>query len=254
MKTYHFNLEITKKCNQKCFYCFNDSGYSKKRDEFSLAEWKNLITGITLKGNESVHITGGEPFLHPDIMEILSHSINLGLKTSILSNGLNISRLAQSFPELFSKLVVAQISLDSMNPELHNKRRGYANSFSDAMSAIAALINLNVPVEVSSTVSDENINDLYEIGNFCKENNLGLIVRPLLTAGRAVGVLLSDNFINKISNTVKDLKDMNIQVTEDRFQYVEAENKSSNIWDNEILTVHKDGVVRGSTTSILNYF
>lgn len=251
----HFNLEITKKCNQKCFYCFNDSGYSKSSNELSLKEWKESISEISALGYKSVHITGGEPFLHPNIVDILKHSIEKGLSTTILSNGLKIANLSKLHPELFSKLSLAQISLDSMDKEMHNSRRGFRNAFDDAMNAIVALKKLNVPIEISTTVSKQNINHIFEIAEFCKEINASLILRPLISAGRANEIFHDLNFTKELNSIINTLKNsIGVSIIEDKFNYVGDGEMSDNFFKEfGTITVEATGIIRGvkfSNTSL----
>ncbi|MFN8305915.1 MAG: radical SAM protein [Ferruginibacter sp.] len=247
----HFNLEITKKCNQKCFYCFNDSGYSQSKNELTLTEWKNSISEIADLGYQSVHITGGEPFLHPAIVEILDHAINKGLSTTILSNGFKIAMLAKDNPDLFRKIKTAQISLDSTDPETHNSRRGFRNAYADAISAIAAFSELNVPIEISTTVSEQNINHLLDIGLFCKSIGAALILRPLISAGRASNIQHNEYFIEQL-NTIKSelINTYQVGVIDDRFCYVADENESDRLLlENGTVTVEATGKIRGKIVS-----
>lgn len=243
----HFNLEITKKCNQKCFYCFNDSGYSQSKNELSIEQWKNSLSEISSLNFKSVHITGGEPFLHPNIVEILQHSIGLGLETTILSNGLRIKKLAEKNPYLFSQIKTAQISLDSMNPEMHNARRGFKNAFPDAINAITTFLKLNVPVEISTTVSEQNLQDLFDIGAYCKTIGASLILRPLISTGRANDLKHSDTFHSTLNKIIFELKKtLQVNVIEDRFNYVGDESMSDKFFKEfGTITVEANGKIRG---------
>jgi MoaA/NifB/PqqE/SkfB family radical SAM enzyme len=243
----HFNLEITKKCNQKCFYCFNDSGYSQSKNELSVEQWKNSLTEISQLNFKSVHITGGEPFLHPKIVEILQHSIDLGLQTTILSNGFKIKKLADENPFLFSQIKTAQISLDSMKPEKHNARRGFQNAFPDAISAINTFLNLNVPVEISTTVSEQNLQDLFDIGAYCKTIGASLIVRPLISTGRATDLKHNDSFYSELEEAIYKLQnDFQVKVIDDRFNYVADDVMSERFFvEKGTITVEATGKIRG---------
>lgn len=248
MKTIkHFNLEIIKKCNQKCFYCFNDSGYSKSKDELSITEWINFISEIHNLGYKSIHLTGGEPFLHPNIVEILSHSIELGLETTILSNGLKISNLVENHPNLIGKLKLAQISLDSMDAKMHNSRRGFRDAFKDAMDAINALIKVNVPIEISATVSEENLQDLFDIGTYCKTIGASLIVRPLISTGRATDFKHKSNFSSDLEQVVCKMQNVfQVKVIEDKFNYVADDEMSERYFvEKGTITVEATGKIRG---------
>ena len=243
----HFNLEITKKCNQQCFYCFNDSGFTKSKDELSLEEWRNSISEIHNLGYKSVHITGGEPFLHPNIVEILSHSIELGLETTILSNGYKIPRLVEKHPTLFAKLKLAQISLDSMDAEIHNSRRGFKGAFKDALDAINALKRVNVPIEVSTTVSDQNILDITDIAKYCNSINASLIIRRLIQSGRAQSIEHSLKFNIQLEEIKEKLQShTNVNIVSDKFNYVADDNEIDRFFKEfGTVTVDATGNIKG---------
>lgn len=245
----HFNLEITKRCNQKCFYCFNNSGHSKTKDELTLSQWKDAISDIAYLGYKSVHITGGEPFLHPNIIEILQQAVELGLSTTVLSNGFRIESLAKKNYLLFSQIKTAQISLDSTEPSTHNTRRGFRHAYEDAISAIKTFINLNVPVEISTTVSDQNINDLLDIGLFCKEIGAVLIIRSMIKTGRALNIESSDNFNKRFDSIKLELINKHkIAVVDDRFCYVADDIESDKLFlQNGIITVEATGSIRSKS-------
>ena len=181
----HLNVELTRRCNQRCFYCFNNSGGVSRTGELQLEAWLAILGDLRSKGLQSVHFTGGEPFLYERITELLEAAQLMGLSTSILSNGFRIAEVASRFQSIISLLAVAQISLDSMNPAVHNQRRGYFDAWVHSMSAIRALCEISVPVEVSCVVDDDNIRELPAIARFCDQLQCGLILRPLVAQGRA---------------------------------------------------------------------
>ena len=78
MKIRHLNIEVTKRCNQRCFYCFNDSGIGSPASELTPEKWLNVLHAQS-RGLESVHLTGGEPFSYPGAIDILVGVPQLGL-------------------------------------------------------------------------------------------------------------------------------------------------------------------------------
>ncbi len=250
----HFNLEITKNCNQKCFYCFNDSGHADQKNELSLLEWKKIISEIHSLGHKSVHITGGEPFLHPNIIEILTHAIEFGLETTILSNGYKIAMLAEKYPTLFSKLKLAQISLDAMGPDVHNARRGYNGAFKDAIDAINALLKVNVPIEISSTVSDQSLFELIDIAKYCESINASLIIRELILEGRGKNINAKKAFNISKEEIVKELyAHTTVTVVSDRFNYVVDNNKCNKYFKEfGTVTIDASGKIKGDGIKFIN--
>lgn len=215
MKIEHVNIEVTKICNQSCSYCFNDSSPKSLNKSLSSEEWEKLLAIAKEKGLKSVHLTGGEPFTYKNIIQLIKICQNLDFETSILSNGFKISSYAVKYPEIFRRLKLAQISLDSLNEELNNKRRGYKKAYSDAISSIDALNHLGVPIEISMTIDAENINEIDEMIQFANKFKAKLILRPLILKGRN-----ELNIFEDVNEKIKYFEFFqNIEI-KDKFYYV----------------------------------
>ncbi|HDZ20149.1 hypothetical protein LCGC14_0017040 [marine sediment metagenome] len=217
----HLNIEVTHRCNQRCFYCFNDSGPFRKGAELSPATWLRILRAMIPMGLQSVHITGGEPFLWDGTVELLRGAQSLGLSTSVLSNGTHIPELAKSESRLLSCLSVAQVSLDAMTAEVHDQRRGISGAWRQAMEAIYTFFSLGVPVEISTAVSDGNVSELPAIAELCESLSARFLVRPLTVAGRASSYCGTKSFSYRlkrslllIRNSYRDL------LVDDSFHYV----------------------------------
>lgn len=242
----HANIEITRNCNQKCFYCFNDSGSLHKETELGLSEWKTILSNLHSFGCKSILVTGGEPFMHPDIIKIIEHSIGIGLETSILSNGFHVSTLVEKHQDLFSKLQLAQISLDAMEPAIHNARRGCHEAYKIAIDAINSLRKINVLVEISMVVSDENILQVYDVAKYCKKINSSLIVRPIIKGGRAELLNPVEGFYERLIEIKDELMFFyGVNIIKDRFCYVSDDNLLLPIEKKQqVIIVGPDGKVK----------
>ena len=217
----HLNIEITKNCNQNCFYCFNDSGIVNSNKKLQTSKWIEIMKLLKDIGLKSVHFTGGEPFVHPDIIQILKGSLQLKLSTSILSNGYKLKEYVEKFPRILSKLSVAQISLDATRPDIHNYRRGYKNAWQDAIDAIFALDSLNIPVEISATIDNNTLNEIKYLVEFARTNNFKLVIRPLINTGRAIKLLNDSSLNEKIENELTKLDSSHkVTIVKDRFKYL----------------------------------
>lgn len=65
----HVSIEILRKCPNNCMHCSSDSG--PKKDDFIIKyeEIKEVFDGLSEIGVEAVSISGGEPFLHQDLLK-----------------------------------------------------------------------------------------------------------------------------------------------------------------------------------------
>jgi MoaA/NifB/PqqE/SkfB family radical SAM enzyme len=219
---------------------------SEKSGIVSFETWQIIFGMMQNSGLTSIHITGGEPFIWARTIDLLGYAQKLGLETSILSNGFQIDNLAQTHTHILRKLKVAQISLDAMNPALHDSRRGSEGAWKQAINAINSLQSLNVPVEISCVVDEDNLDELIQVGNFAKSTGASLLVRPLVPTGRATEFHLSSLFQKRLEKAMNKLSANQVNIINDRFSYVpttsDIDEQNSH---HQILTMEPDGHFRG---------
>lgn len=85
-------FNITRRCNLHCEYCYVSDFINKVNNnlnlDLSLDKIKSIIEQSSVK---TVFLTGGEPFMHPEIREIISYFTNLDIKINIATNALLIT-------------------------------------------------------------------------------------------------------------------------------------------------------------------
>jgi AdoMet-dependent heme synthase len=242
----HVNIEITRKCNQSCFYCFNNSGAGNRPYLVSYEIWKSILTALHQDNLKSVHFTGGEPFIWSKTIDLIEYAQSIGLDTSILSNGFQIDNLVDTHHEVMGNLKVAQISLDSMDKDIHDLRRGCKGAWQQAIDAIYALRKINVPVEVSCVVDEKNIDGLINVGYFVKSIEAALLIRPLVPIGRANSQKISSVFQKRLEEISILLQSKKIKINHDVFNYVPINNETDDInLHNNVFTVEATGNIRG---------
>ncbi len=241
---YHLNIEVTNHCNQKCLYCFNNSGPDRLKSKFTFKEWKELLYSLKLRSNlESVHLTGGEPFTYPHIISLIEYCKKIGLSVSILSNGYRISEFCDLYPETLSNLNIAQISLDSMNSEYVDSVRRYEGAFLDAISAIKSLRSLNIPVEISAVVnSNTTEKDTIDLAEFASNYNCSIVFRDLENTGR--GKRYIRQYLDAVTSSMNNS-------SSDRFCYLPSERDHGA--DRGIRTVLSDGEISPYSVPLGNY-
>ena len=115
----YLRISVIDKCNLKCFYCVPEEGACAAYAEHSMSldEIEKLVKIASSMGVRKVRLTGGEPLIRPDILELISRvSAVEGISDlSLTTNGIMLNKMA-------SKLVKAglsrvNISLDSLDPE-----------------------------------------------------------------------------------------------------------------------------------------
>ncbi|MBI5003073.1 radical SAM protein [Candidatus Woesearchaeota archaeon] len=239
----HLNAELTRACNLRCNYCFNESG-TRMSGELDQSKWQRVIDMSKMYGAESVLFTGGEVTARKDAPDIVRYALASGLRTSILTNGFHLRD--HVYKGLIPSLERVQISLDSATPSFHNQKRG-VGSWNMAREAIDYVCELDVAVEISATVSEDSLDELSGIADIAYQTNSKVLIRPIQWIGRANARERND-VQEAIEQRKKELEERvgNIFV-EDFAKYVPVLGSNHDIIIREqgYITILPDGKIRG---------
>ena len=141
-------------CNLRCDYCCVRSSPAAPRRALGIERVRRIAAEARPLGVREFFVTGGEPFLLPDIGEIVTELANTAPVT-VLTNGMLFkgSRLA-ALERLPRDRVTVQISLDSPTPELHDRHRG-AGAWRAAWTGIHLARSLEFRVRLAATVATD---------------------------------------------------------------------------------------------------
>ena len=153
---------VTLRCNLKCSHCYINAKETKLPDELSTDAAKVLIHQITEVSRPLLILSGGEPLMREDIYEIIRYGADRGLRMGMGSNGMLIDDEVTRRLEDAGMGTVA-ISLDSSNPERHDMFRGVKGCWQHAVDAIKALKKSRIQVQVNSTVTQQNYDEVDDI-------------------------------------------------------------------------------------------
>lgn len=161
---------ITKACNMKCVHCYEKAG-KKDENELNVEEIMEGLDILAHAGVTSVAFSGGEPTVHPNLIEFISHAKELGMFPSIATNGYTLSNpeTCKKFAEAGLKFV--QISIDGLDPLTHDTFRGVNGAWIKAVEAVKNCIKEDIFVEVATTVTEYNLEEIPDMIDFIR--NLG---------------------------------------------------------------------------------
>jgi pyruvate-formate lyase-activating enzyme/TusA-related sulfurtransferase len=141
-------------CNLECDYCCVRSSPRAPRRALGLETIRRIAREAAPLGVREIFVTGGEPMLLGDIVEILRACADAA-PTTMLTNGLLLKgALLESMRALPRDRVTLQISLDSPTPPLHDLHRG-AGTWARAWRGIEAARAAGFRVRLAATVSSE---------------------------------------------------------------------------------------------------
>ena len=153
---------ITRECNMKCSHCYINSTDRKLDNELNTQEAKNMMDQIYQVSRPLLILSGGEPLLRSDVFELIRYGSKIGLKMGLGSNGSLIDEAAAKKLK-DAGIATVSISLDSNVPAQHDEFRGVTGAWEKAVEACKALRRNNVLVQVNTTLTQQNYNQIDEI-------------------------------------------------------------------------------------------
>jgi radical SAM protein with 4Fe4S-binding SPASM domain len=159
---------VTLKCNLKCAHCYINAAETELADELSTDAAKMLIHQITEVSRPLLILSGGEPLLREDIYEIIRYGADRGLRMGMGSNGMLIDDETTKRLE-DARMETVAISLDSSIPEQHDEFRGVKGCWQHAVDAIKSLKKSKIQVQVNSTVTLQNYDEVDDIMALAEE-------------------------------------------------------------------------------------
>ena len=140
-------------CNLACDYCCVRSSPRAEARALPLEDIHRAAAEAPGAGVRELFVTGGEPFLRPDIAEVLLACAR-ALPTIVLTNGMLFAgKRREALRGLPRDRVAFQISLDSPTPGLHDRHRGQG-TWERARTGIAIARGEGFRVRLASTVAD----------------------------------------------------------------------------------------------------
>lgn len=224
-------LKLTNECNlASCKYCYTEAKKPEAEKGLSLDVYKNLITHLLNDQPygklEELSLTGGEPFLRDDLINLVDFSLSNKISTRINTNGTfineNSAKSLCNIAEKYDTQLIFQIGLDSADRKIYEFIRG-KDTFEKAIKGINYLVksrNENITISLRYTImkkplrekdkiifkdAEKDVKDYVKLADALKVNKIK--IRELLTSGRGYALhnfLISGEEVAKVQETFID--------------------------------------------------
>lgn len=179
-------LIVTRKCNYDCYFCHGEGVEKGTKEVFDSKDYKYLVDFCKRKyGWNTVTITGGEPLVRDDILEIVNCMKELDLKTTLVSNGELIDRNMACF-EGIDRL---NVSIHTLNTNLYDQIVQRKNKLSRVIYNLSQLRNLNkdIDIRINMTVvknQNDTIEEFENIISLAKKVNASIKIIELFSKNK----------------------------------------------------------------------
>jgi len=173
-RPYVVSWNLTYRCNLACEHCYLDAGGSPlvrtenfaDRSELGTEECFRVIDEIAAFAPECLTIlTGGEPLLRRDILEIVRRAAERGLWVVVGTNGVRITEnVARRLAEAGARGL--SLSLDALDADRHDRFRRVRGAWQNTVEGAEILNRTGLPFIVQTTAGSHNLGELEAIADF----------------------------------------------------------------------------------------
>jgi len=176
------SLEVTVRCNLRCAHCYINLPAGDRRTmerELTCREFCNILDQIVDEGCLWLLLTGGEPFIRSDFIDIYTHAKKKGFLITLFSNGTTITpRIADYLADW--RPFSLEISLYGSTQETYERITGITGSHSRCMHGIELLLEHNIPLKLKSPVMTLNMHEVCEMKSCAEKLGVDFRFDPIL--------------------------------------------------------------------------
>ena len=182
-------LNITWRCNLDCSYC---TEYDNSKGDVPYEELVRRIDKCRELGVLHADLIGGEPLLHPDLVQLFQRIKERGMTSGMTTNGflLTADKLDRLLAAGLGRL---QISVDGLRPT-----RGTPKSLKTLKGKIELCAGRPIWFRVNTVLCDETLDEVEEVARFCFERGVGVNFSVVHDMGRLRRRLNNDRYLEKI--------------------------------------------------------
>lgn len=147
------DVSVTNVCNASCAFCgfSREKSTGRQRRHLDLEEFTRALPILRRHGIRYLTYQGGEPLVHPQIVELVSVASRSGIQCGLITNGWFLPRFVTSLADASLKRLL--ISIDSHELASHEKNRGLRGLAPRIRQSIDRARTLGIPVWASVTVN-----------------------------------------------------------------------------------------------------
>ena len=153
--------ELTQACDLECDHCRAEAEPKRHPRELSTEEGKALLSEAAEFGEgQLVVLSGGDPLKRDDVVELVEHGAEEGLRMTMTPSGTNSLTPAVIEDLADAGLQRMAVSIDGATPESHDDFRGEEGSFEQTLAAARAAREAGLPLQINTTVCGSTVEEL----------------------------------------------------------------------------------------------
>lgn len=199
-------FELTSRCNERCIHCYIPNLKKDAGADMSYEQVCDIIDQFASIGGLHVTLSGGEVFLHKDILRIIQYCRKKDMEICILSNLTSLKDVQIPFIKA-ANISYIQASLYSMSPEIHDRITTIKGSQIKTKSAIEKLVAADIPVQISCPLMKANKDGYADVLKYAQSLQIKAFSDYIMMAEADFS---TDNLVHRLSveETEKVIRDI----------------------------------------------
>lgn len=197
-------LELTDKCYNQCMHCSSSCKSNTKNNFLQMDNLGMILDAAKVLNFERIILSGGEPLLHPDFLNIVRHIKTLGFQIKLYTSGIIDTEQYPHLSRMLEDIDIVSVSQYATEKHIHNficdeacrlatPREDFA-SYSKSQWFIQTLEHFNIPYEINTVLMPSNSHEIIPLYRKFKKRCISFNVLRLVLQGNAL-----ENFPNKSS-------------------------------------------------------
>ncbi|MFC2053428.1 radical SAM protein [Chloroflexota bacterium] len=178
------SLELNFRCNLSCQHCYVSHGHTgiPGKTELTTSEIHRIMDEVVDAGCLWFLITGGEPLIRRDFLEIYTYAKRKGLLVSIFTNGTMITERTADYLADWRPFKV-EITLHGYTQKTYEKITGIPGSHSRCMRGIELLMERKIPLRLKTMLMTLNQHEIQDMQDFAESLDIEFKYDGMLNAG-----------------------------------------------------------------------
>jgi radical SAM protein with 4Fe4S-binding SPASM domain len=175
------SLEVTLRCNLRCQHCYipGERRASRSERELSLAEIERILDEVTDAGCLWLLLTGGEPLLRRDFLDIYAYARGKGLILTLFTNGTLVTQRIADYLAEWRPFNI-EITLYGATQETYERVTGIPGSYSRCRRGIDLLLEHNLPLGLKTMIMTLNHHELEQMQALADGLGVKFRIDPIL--------------------------------------------------------------------------
>ncbi len=161
-------LELTHKCPLECTYCYNQLDFANTKDSMHKEDWFRVMDEARAMGAVQLGISGGEPLLNKDLVEIVRKADSLKFYTNLITSGVGAD--VSIVPKLKEAgLKTVQLGFQSPNERTMTLITNNKSAFNEKLAFAKACKENDIQLIINTCITRQNIGEIGEIIELAEE-------------------------------------------------------------------------------------